>query len=541
MLPDSIVDQGRRLDEQSRARTLDLEKSVESLSREVSDYHRLLFRGPMPILIYRADSLLIETANERALDLFGYERQQLEGTPVLSILGHATGDDLAPLRNALCQEVTGLGPFTCRAHDGRELVLRLSSFKLHLQDSDSWLALIHDESACHTAEEALRASEERYRDVFENANDVIYLQDLNGRLLSLNHAAESLTGYSRVELEGRHFGEILPPEAREEMMDSIRAHLGGSPAQRYELPIVPKSGPQRILEVSTRIIYRRGHPVAVQGIGRDITDSKQARQRLLETATELRLKNEELRTALRVAQEATQLKEQFLANTSHELRTPLNGIMGMINLLKDTELTGDQREYVDAVSQCSDDLLIIINDLLDMSQIEAGRFTILDESFELEDSVRSVIKLLTVRAASKGLSLTYSIGPKLPIKMFGDPVRFRQVLMNLIANAVKFTPSGGVRAEFVLSSDGCFVRGTVRDSGIGVEPSLQEKIFEPFFQADGTMRRRFGGTGLGLAICKQLVELMGGRIGTCNNTPEPGATFWFELPLRTAPVTVASG
>jgi len=159
---------------------------------------------------------------------------------------------------------------------------------------------------------------------------------------------------------GQNFGEIVAPEARNQMMDSIRAHLGGSATQHYELPILSKLGVRRFLEVSTRIIYRRGRPVAIQGIGRDITERKQAQQRLLESAQELQIKNEELSTALRLAKEATQLKEQFLANTSHELRTPMNGIMGMINLLRSTDLTPDQREYADAVSQCANDLLTII-------------------------------------------------------------------------------------------------------------------------------------------------------------------------------------
>lgn len=400
------------------------------------------------------------------------------------------------------------------------------------------MLILEDETARHQAEQALRASEERFRDIFENANDVIFLQDLNGRILALNHAAETLTGYSRLELEGQDFAQLLAPASRKLMMDSIRAHLGGSPAQKYELPIIPKSGAHRILEVSTRMVYHGGHPVAIQGIGRDVTELKLAWSKLLETADELRVKNDELSRALRLAQEATQLKEQFLANTSHELRTPMNGIMGMVTLLKDTELTGDQREYVDAVSSCADDLLTIINDLLDLSQIEAGRFALLDEPFDIEDSVKSVIKLLALRAASKGLALTYVIEPPLPTQVCGDPVRFRQVLMNLIANAVKFTPAGEVRVHFTVSDDGHHLYATIRDTGIGVDPALTEKIFEPFFQADGTLRRRFGGTGLGLAICKQLTEAMGGRIGTRNNTPDPGATFWFELPLRTAPLSL---
>src|SRR5581483_9459319 len=171
----------------------------------------------------------------------------------------------------------------------------------------------------HRAEEALRSSEERFRELFENANDVIFLHDLKGKLVAVNRAAEYLTGYSRTEVIGKSFDELVAPEARQQTQDTIRAHLGGSATQHYELPIVSKFGTRRFLEVSTRIIYRRGQAMWIQGIGRDITDRKLAQQRLMEQADELRNKNEELITALRLAREATQLKEQFLANTSHEL------------------------------------------------------------------------------------------------------------------------------------------------------------------------------------------------------------------------------
>jgi PAS domain S-box-containing protein len=370
--------------------------------------------------------------------------------------------------------------------------------------------------------------------LFENANDVIFLHDLKGNIIEVNRAAEYLTDYSRSEVVGKSFEVLVAPEARNQTLDNIRTRLGGSATQHYELPIISKSGQRRFLEVSTRIIYRRGHPVAIQNFGRDITERKLAQQKLFESAHELQMKNEELRTALRLAQEATQLKEQFLANTSHELRTPMNGIMGMINLLKSTNLDSEQRGYADAVSECANDLLTIINDLLDLSQIEAGRLSMVDERVDLKESVSSVVKLLKLRADSKNLALSFEIAPEAPEFISGDSVRFRQILTNLVANAIKFTATGGVQVKLGVSHETSRLCCEVIDSGIGVEESVRERIFEAFFQADGTTRRKYGGTGLGLTICKQLVELMGGQIGTRNNTPDPGATFWFELPLQTS-------
>lgn len=384
------------------------------------------------------------------------------------------------------------------------------------------------------ASEVLRASEEKFRELFENANDFIFIHDLKGEILAINRAGEHLTGYARQELVGESFGVLVADEARERARDNIRAHVGGSPAQHYELPVVSKSGMLRFLEVSTRTMYSRGHPVAIQGIARDVTERKRAQQRLLEQAEELQRKNEELSTALQLARAATQLKEQFLANTSHELRTPMNGIMGMVDLLRETDLTADQREYADSISNCANDLLTIINDLLDLSQIDAGRLSLVNEPFDLRESVRSVLKLIGVRAAAKGVTLEHEVSALLPDFVYGDCVRFRQIVTNLAANAIKFTPRGSVRVKVSTKRDGTGLRCEVTDSGIGVAEEARAHIFEAFFQADGTARRKFGGTGLGLTISKQLVEIMGGSIGMFNNDPGPGATFWFELPLCAA-------
>jgi PAS domain S-box-containing protein len=427
-----------------------------------------------------------------------------------------------------------LGPFLHRGAAGKELVVSMVFSSVAMKGGDARIMQIQDETMRRTAEEAVRASEERFRELFENANDVIFMHDLKGRLITINRAAESLTGYARAEVLGKSIEELIAPESRHLNQDSISAHLGGSATQHFELRMLSKSGGVRFLEVNTRIIYRRGHPVAIQGIGRDATERKVADQKLRESAREMQVKNEELSNALHLAREATQLKEQFLANTSHELRTPLNGIMGMINLIKTTDLEADQREYADAISQCANDLLTIINDLLDLSQIGAGRVAMDYRRFDPAESVRSVVKMLSLRASTKGLTLSYEIDPRVPAAVEGDSVRFRQILTNLIANAVKFTAAGDVRVVLSVSTEGSRIRCDVIDSGIGVDETLGERIFEAFFQADGTNRRRFGGTGLGLTISRQLVELMGGQIGMFNNAGAHGATFWFTLPLRVA-------
>ncbi len=536
--PAQVTENARSL-EDLQARVAELEGWVARLQNRLSGYERVFFENPVPGIVYDPVSLQIISANESALSLYSYDREQMLRLKVTDLFATEGYRNEADLVSELGKPINAIGPFAHRGALKQELIVSMVFFTFELRGLDARIAMIQDETARHTAEEALRSSEERYRELFENANDVIFLHDLTGKIVAVNRAAEYLTGYSRMEVSGQKFEQLVAPEARHQMQDSIRAHLGGSATQHYELPILSKFGTRRFLEVSTRIIYRRGHPVGIQGIGRDITERKQAQQRLLASARELQKKNEELSTALHLAQEATQLKEQFLANTSHELRTPMNGIMGMIDLLNGTELTSDQREYAEAVSHCANDLLTIINDILDLSQIEAGRLSLTDEPFDMRESVRSVVKLLRLRAQAKDLNVTYEIDADLPTHIFGDCVRFRQILTNLLANAIKFTAAGGVHVRLKRGGDGERLCCQIIDSGIGVEDSVRERIFEAFFQADGTTRRRYGGTGLGLTICKQLVEIMGGTIGTFNNQSGPGATFWFEMPLRAAEAIAA--
>jgi two-component system, sensor histidine kinase and response regulator len=515
-----------------RAQIAALEATVTRLQEERQLFRKTFVENPMPAIAYAAQTLAILDANESAVSLYGYSREEMTKLNLMALFSPAEQRRSHDLTVELQRPINNIGTFTHISAAGQELVVSLVSFSFVIAGTDARMVMVLDETGRHMAEEALKSSEERFRELFENANDVIFLHDLRGKILAINRAGEYLTGYSRSEVLGHNFDHLIAPEARPIIHDFIRAHLGGSATQHYELPIVSKFGNRRFLEVSTRILYRRGQPVAIQGIGRDITDRKQAQQRLEESSRELQRKNEELSHALQMAREATQLKEQFLANTSHELRTPMNGIMGMVNLLLETNLNLDQREYAEAVNQCANDLLTIINDILDVSQIESGRLSLSEQPFDMRDSLQAVLRMLRLRALAKNLQLSCELDASLPEQFIGDSVRLRQVFTNLISNAIKFTSNGGVLVKLMYLPDVNRVRCEVIDSGIGVSDSVRERIFEAFVQADGSTRRRFGGTGLGLTISKQLVELMGGRIGTYNNESSLGSTFWFELPLK---------
>ncbi len=279
-------------------------------------------------------------------------------------------------------------------------------------------------------------------------------------------------------------------------------------------------------------------PVVAHGIVRgyavDLTTIHKTQQELRQSAEQLQASNRRLDQALEEAQESARLKTAFLATVSHELRTPMNGVIGMTSLLMETSLTPEQQAYAETIRQCGEALLQLINDVLECSKIEAGKLELECLDFNLRTTVEQVLAQFAERAETKGLELTGLVHAAVPTALKGDPGRLRQILTNLVANAVKFTDTGEVTLQAYLEedcSDTTVIRFEVMDSGIGMSPEVQAKLFRPFVQADSSTTRKYGGTGLGLSICKQLAELMGGHIGV-RSVEGQGSTFWCTARLQ---------
>ncbi|MDP9474737.1 MAG: PAS domain S-box protein, partial [Actinomycetota bacterium] len=404
----------------------------------------------------------------------------------------------------------------------------------------------------------LKESEERYSLVVEGSNDGIYDWDLMEGDIFWNDRLFQILGLSPQAFTPTldAFLELIRPEDREEFSERLAAHLEGGEEFEVEFGVRHASGEYRTCVTRGKAQRdENGRPFRMAGTLTDITERKRAEEeirrlneslenrveertaQLQDAVFELERAGENLRRAKEEAESANRAKSEFLANMSHEIRTPMNGVIGMTDLLLDTPLSEEQREYAGTIRLSGEGLLTVINDILDFSKIEAGEMRLETINFDLRTVVEDAVALLAERAREKGLELASLVDYDVPTALEGDPGRVRQILTNLVGNAIKFTEAGEVvlRAELVEEDpEWATVRISVRDTGIGMSEEQQGRIFESFSQADASTTRRYGGTGLGLAISRQLVELMDGEIAV-ESEPGVGSTFFFTLPLKKQP------
>jgi PAS domain S-box-containing protein len=522
------VEHGLRAGEERRAR-----RRAEEALRQSEEHFRTLTENTSDLVAVLHLDGMIAYASPSHERLLGYRSEELVGHNTFALV-HPDDLAVATAVAGYAAEHPGVAQsFEWRARHKDGSWRHVESIVKALNQPQGLLGIINsrDITDRKRAEMALRESEERHRSLFDDASDMIYTCDLEGHYTWMNAAGERLTGYSRAELLGMDITQLVLPS-------SLTLEEGYTPG-RYSMNILTKDGREVSVEVAAQLVLRDGQPVGWQGVARDVTQHKRFEA--------------ELKRAKDAAEAATRAKSDFLARMSHEIRTPMNGVIGMLDLLDDTALTGEQREYLEAARGSGALLLSVINDILDFSKIEAGKLDIEPVDFDVRQCLTGALRALAALAQDKGLQLTWHVAPEVPDHLRGDPGRLQQILVNLVANAIKFTNRGEVTVN-VDMADGALwnadldgvgksairdsestsaLHFSVRDHGTGIPRDKQAAVFEAFEQADGSTTRQYGGTGLGLAICKRLVEMMEGRIWV-ESEPGHGSTFHFTARLATA-------
>lgn len=427
---------------------------------------------------------------------------QLNG---FALLGRQAGD----------LEIVGAAPWwTAKRIGGIAVGLGIALFL-----GAAWLVTLRRRVKQQTEEirsrlERERELTQRNTEIVANASDIIFTVTLDGRFLTLNPRGEALLGLP----SGRVFEHVFTEFFFDEEQKPVGLPTVSGRTERIQCKMLGLIGEPTWVEINIRCLREEGIPSGFLGIVRDISERKEY--------------EEALEKARISAEESAKAKSAFLANMSHEIRTPMNGVIGMSNLLLDTSMDNEQRSFAHTIRESAESLLTILNDILDFSKIEAGKLNFEHIPFDLVETIEGALEIIAPRASAKGLELILDVGTELPDHFMGDPGRLRQVILNLVGNAIKFTEEGEVvlkvRAEEI-DEGKANLKFSVRDTGIGLTEEAQQRLFKAFEQADVSTTRRFGGTGLGLAISRQIVELWGGQIGV-ESAPDEGADFWFELP-----------
>ncbi len=449
----------------------------------------------------------------------GYTREEVLATPMLEFV-HP--DDL----ETTFAEIARQGPQYRTKHFVNRYRCKNGSYRIlnwrttFTRDESTRFGVATDITDQRLAENSLRESEERFRIMADSCPLIIWVTDAEGRNRLTNRMYREFFGDSRENTDCEAWRTLIHPEDYDAYVHGFRTAVKERTPFRGEARVRRSDGEWRwIVSDAEPRLSLSGDFLGHAGVCVDITDHKHS--------------EEILQRAKEAAEAANRSKSEFLANMSHEIRTPMNGVIGLTDLALDTELTSEQRGYLEGVKSSADSLLRILNDILDFSKIEAGKWELETIEFDLRETVEAISKVLGIRAAGNDLELVCDVSPDVPEIVRGDPGRLKQILINLIGNAVKFTRQGEVLVRvrrLVETADEVELFFSVRDTGIGIPLSKQEHIFAPFVQGDSSSTRTFGGTGLGLSISSKLVEMMQGKIWL-ESEEGAGSTFHFTVRL----------
>ena len=495
------------------------------------------------------DAGIIESFNPAACQIFGYTPTEVIGRNVKILMpdSYQSQHDgyLARYRQTKQATIIGVGREVVGLRkDGSLFPLELAVSQMEFGSQQHFTGIIRDITDRKRVESAFRESEEHQRLLIEQITDYAIIRlDTEGCIVSWNNGATRITGYEEKEILGKPVSRLYghDEEAINKPDQLLQTALTQGRAEDEGWRI-RKDGSHYWANVIITPLYNQdGKLRGFSNVTRDITDHKTTEHRLEQATLDMEFRAIELEEAHERALAATKTKSEFLASMSHEIRTPINAIIAMADLLQDTPLSKEQQEYVGWLNRAATSLLDLINDILDISKIEAGRLDIESVTFDINDLVDMTAELMTARAQAKHLELSTFVNPAISTWRIGDPTRLRQIFVNLVGNAIKFTERGDVAIHVEPNeANPAVLQCTVSDTGIGIPSDKIDSIFESFTQVDSSTTRKYGGTGLGLSICKRLVELMGGTISV-NSMPGLGSTFSFSahLPISPAPATTS--
>ena len=495
------------------ARNVTEQRAVQRKLAEERQYSSSLVESSPDALLVTDSELTLTDLNGQTISLTGYQREDLVGIKLASIFTEPE-KAIAVVRHALDEGLVRDAEACLLTRTAEEIPVSLNASVFKNADGSSRGVII----GVRDISERKRAEKERslLASIVDASGDAIYSESPDLTITSWNAGAEHLFGYSAAEIVGRSAALLVPLDRRAEILLPIGFGSQSDAGETFETVRQRKDGSSIDVALTRSPILDSFKNV----IGFSVTAHDISERKRIEA---------ELTAARDAALEAARTKSEFLANMSHEIRTPLNSVIGMTGLLLDTPLNPEQRDFAQDVRESGEALLTLINEILDYSKLAAGKMAFEEIDFELTAAVESAVDLVAEQARSKGLELTVSVDSEAPQNLRGDPGRLRQVLLNLIGNAIKFTNSGEVAVQVSKLSESpkeTILRFAVSDSGIGIPQEKLHLLFQPFSQVDASTTRHFGGTGLGLSIARQLVERMGGTISV-SSTLGSGSTFWF--------------